>query len=429
MRLGGCMAARTQRNGAAHGRVFVSYSGPLSRAVADELTMLLNKHLKLTVRLFPYTEGKPAWEELIEALEGSTFGICCLTKDNLRSRWIHFEAGSLLHLQPVHPKGRRGSKRSASPVVPFYYPKRPSQGKDHSDDPLWSYVGLSADPNGYVRLIARIAQHFGLRRPPERTLKEAWRRSLRRVRITETEQQTLIRVGRFSPFHDQILENCNEIDDGENDFRKYLCDRVLRQVRAGTRELTKPRLEVPSFISFARKVRSELPDTLEIRALCGDKPWYKSWVNQYYRDQFDWAKAPPSCTPHARSQWLMRRVFIRSPKRHSVSVQRRIERLVKAHRALAEHRVAAGVVPEHRAREVEPNLTRVWDDLIARGFGFIALRRSDGWCVYAHMTVRHGRERQFRCARFETESVSSVALGLFAELWDLSQVSGYDPTD
>ncbi len=48
-------------------------------------------------------------------------------------------------------------------------------------------------------------------------------------------------MGRFNPFHEEIRDNCAIIDRKRNDFRTFLCDRLLRHVRDATDELRSPR--------------------------------------------------------------------------------------------------------------------------------------------------------------------------------------------
>ena len=79
-------------------RVFISWSGDLSQQIATilhkflpcmihELDVFMSKH---------DIESGARWGiDLARELEASSFGILCLTPDNLDSRWLHFEAGAL----------------------------------------------------------------------------------------------------------------------------------------------------------------------------------------------------------------------------------------------------------------------------------------------------------------------------------------------
>lgn len=78
-------------------KVFLSWSGRRSRMVAEALNDWLPRLIQV-VRPFYSAEiekGTQWGGEIDDALEGTKFGIVCLTRDNLESRWIHYEAGAL----------------------------------------------------------------------------------------------------------------------------------------------------------------------------------------------------------------------------------------------------------------------------------------------------------------------------------------------
>lgn len=79
-------------------RVFISWSGDLSRRIAETL----RKYLPLMIQGMDVfmskhdLESGSRWSsELAKELEESSFGILCLTPDNLDSPWVLFEAGAL----------------------------------------------------------------------------------------------------------------------------------------------------------------------------------------------------------------------------------------------------------------------------------------------------------------------------------------------
>lgn len=402
--------------------IFVSYSGPLSHAVATEVSNLLYHALSVRVTLFPHQPDAPMWEELKRGLQESTFGICCITRDSARSRWLHFEAGALLHL-PRRSSRDRGAR--PSPVVPMYFPAKPYRGADHSDDPLWTYKGLSASPAGLADLVHRIAESHGLPRRTvwsRRRIAEWWQAAFARLSRLEHRFRSELRVGRFCSFHDDILNNCNTIDAKDNDFRKFLCDRVLRSTREATGELTGKRKDILDFSDFSHEVCHELAGTLEIAAICGDKPWSQQAVRDYYRRQFEWARDPPDGTVHISSQWRMRRIFVQKDRRFPP----RIARVIDQHAELAGYRVAAGVLSLRQALQTEPDLKRVWGDLIERGFGFVALRSEAGWRVFAHMK-RESAPPHFLCAEFSSRLIVRETLELFDRLWNRSRHLGFGP--
>lgn len=98
-------------------KVFISWSGDTSRAVAEGLRDWLPSVIQ-TVKPFlssaDIDKGARWSAEIAEHLGDTKAGIICLTPDNLHSQWIHFEAGALsktvektlvcpylLHLEPT----------------------------------------------------------------------------------------------------------------------------------------------------------------------------------------------------------------------------------------------------------------------------------------------------------------------------------------
>lgn len=78
-------------------KIFLSWSGLQSRAVAQALHELLPLMMQAVEVFFsPDIEKGARWSgEIDSALEGTSFGLVCLTPDNLNSNWIHFETGAL----------------------------------------------------------------------------------------------------------------------------------------------------------------------------------------------------------------------------------------------------------------------------------------------------------------------------------------------
>ncbi|MBX3266382.1 MAG: toll/interleukin-1 receptor domain-containing protein [Acidobacteria bacterium] len=78
-------------------KVFISWSGDRSRKIAEEL----NQWLPLVIQyvdpfLSTEIEKGAKWaKEIGGALEGTKFGVICLTPENKDSTWIHYEVGAL----------------------------------------------------------------------------------------------------------------------------------------------------------------------------------------------------------------------------------------------------------------------------------------------------------------------------------------------
>jgi hypothetical protein len=79
-------------------KVFLGWSGPTSHQVAIALRDWLRKVIQ---SLTPYVstediaKGAPWAASIAAELEASKFGVICITRENLDSKWIHFEAGAL----------------------------------------------------------------------------------------------------------------------------------------------------------------------------------------------------------------------------------------------------------------------------------------------------------------------------------------------
>jgi len=78
-------------------KVFISWSGERSRVVAAAFNHWLPRVIQAVETFFsPEIEKGARWSsELDAALEGTQFGIVCLTSDNLDSPWLHYETGAL----------------------------------------------------------------------------------------------------------------------------------------------------------------------------------------------------------------------------------------------------------------------------------------------------------------------------------------------
>jgi hypothetical protein len=84
--------------------VFISWSGERGRAVAQILQRWLGQVIQAADPWISVDVAKGArWgPEIAARLEESRVGIICLTKDNLDSRWVLFEAGALSKTKDAH---------------------------------------------------------------------------------------------------------------------------------------------------------------------------------------------------------------------------------------------------------------------------------------------------------------------------------------
>lgn len=78
-------------------KIFISWSGTASRQIAEALSDWLQRVIQAVKPFYsPDIDKGAKWSnEIDDALEGTRFGIICLTPDNLNSNWVYYEAGAL----------------------------------------------------------------------------------------------------------------------------------------------------------------------------------------------------------------------------------------------------------------------------------------------------------------------------------------------
>jgi Txe/YoeB family toxin of Txe-Axe toxin-antitoxin module len=81
-------------------KIFISWSGVISRQVAEIMGNWLRDMFELIEPFESWNidKGKRWSEVLTQELQSINFGIICVTKDNLKSPWLNFEAGALSKL-------------------------------------------------------------------------------------------------------------------------------------------------------------------------------------------------------------------------------------------------------------------------------------------------------------------------------------------
>ena len=136
--------------------VFLCWSGTRSRAVAECLKTALLK-VGLGVEMSPdIAKGEIWFQRITNSLRGAHAGIVVLTLENVRSPWLHFEAGVL--------QMKMGASRRAKPTIfPYLFHTEPVA----IDGPLGQYQLTVATKEDTSALVEQPLQYKG-RRP-------AWR--------------------------------------------------------------------------------------------------------------------------------------------------------------------------------------------------------------------------------------------------------------
>jgi TIR domain len=121
-------------------KIFISWSGNRSRYIAEQLRDWLPKVLQFTK---PWCSSRDIeagdfWDkEIREELKDCQFAIICLTKENIRSPWINYEAGAI-------------SEKLGGRVCPYLFEISPS---DLSTSPLNRLQAVEADEKGTFKLV------------------------------------------------------------------------------------------------------------------------------------------------------------------------------------------------------------------------------------------------------------------------------------
>lgn len=143
-------------------KIFISWSGERSRKLAEYLAGWLKK-LPLTIEPWVSKDaidpGTRWGKELAEALEGTSFGILCITSENQREPWISFEAGAL------------SKTIEKSYVVPYLIGMKPTE----LEQPLKQFQAIEANEQDTWKLIETIHMASGDKTRTINDLEEAFK--------------------------------------------------------------------------------------------------------------------------------------------------------------------------------------------------------------------------------------------------------------
>ena len=140
-------------------KVFLSWSGPRSRYIAESLRGWLPRVIQ-SVRPWMSDEDISAgsrWlNEVSSELSQAKLGIICVTAENQSNPWLLFEAGALSKtLDQTH-------------VCPFLFDLSPGQ----LSGPLSQFQATEADRDGTYRIVATLNRSLGPNQLPQNDLDE-----------------------------------------------------------------------------------------------------------------------------------------------------------------------------------------------------------------------------------------------------------------
>lgn len=136
-------------------KVFISWSGPKSRQVAEALKSWIPyviQRSKPFVSAGDIEKGRRWSDVLGEELSESSYGIICITKDNVNAPWLYFEAGAI------------SKAIDNSYVSPFLFNVEPSK----IQGPFQQFQFTVYDPDDLLRLMRSINNRLA----PENRLTE-----------------------------------------------------------------------------------------------------------------------------------------------------------------------------------------------------------------------------------------------------------------
>ncbi len=143
------MVFNYERNGSDIMKVFISWSGECSKNVA----LLFRDWLPTVIQAIdPFVSSEDIekgarWNtDIAQELKESSFGLICVTKDNLNSQWLNFEAGAL------------SKSIDNSYVAPLLFDLKPS---DLKGSPISQFQATSFSKEDMKRLIETLNKATG----------------------------------------------------------------------------------------------------------------------------------------------------------------------------------------------------------------------------------------------------------------------------
>jgi TIR domain len=181
-------------------KVFLSWSGPTSKAIAEALRDWLPFVIPDTETWMSDTDidAGARWSfELAEQLADTAIGIICLTRDNLAAPWLQFEAGAL------------SKTLDNSRVIPYLFNLTPA----NLAGPLTQFQAVTADKVGTKKLIQTI-NRSGVRKKKiltdtklDKTFETWWPQLEQTLKSISPDITNEVAYTFFSKVYGQALEN------------------------------------------------------------------------------------------------------------------------------------------------------------------------------------------------------------------------------
>ena len=151
--------------------VFICWSGDRSKAIAKALQPLLGSILSPPPSIFlseDIDKGAEWFPAVRARLNSSRAGIIVLTHENIRSPWIHFEAGAIaktLDADPAVETNKNASAAVGSESRPTIFPLLHGVNASEISGPLSAYQSTSTTRADIGRLVSALARILAITVP------------------------------------------------------------------------------------------------------------------------------------------------------------------------------------------------------------------------------------------------------------------------
>jgi hypothetical protein len=217
--------------------IFISWSGDRSKLIAERLHDWLPEVLQLTK---PWCSSKDIncgdfWDDSVRnKLKESQFAILCLTKENIGSPWVNYEAGTI-------------AEKLNGKVCPYLFQMSPS---DLGKSPLSRLQAVTADKEGTLKLLKTLnilIMQQGMKSLEDALLKKSFNRCwgeldhfFRGPNVLEGGEKNLDALVRANSLKDILLiakEVFEEFSKNTSGDQQYLLKGKIAQLSAHLEKL------------------------------------------------------------------------------------------------------------------------------------------------------------------------------------------------